>query len=88
MIIGTCSRCGGTVTVPDVWGGVIPPTPTCSACGATAAGHGPIIQMNPPQTIRFDYSTTSATKDHKLAALAEQNEKFRVRADELEKTNG
>ena len=45
MIIGTCSRCGGTVTVPDVWGGVIPPTPTCSACGATAAGHGPIIQI-------------------------------------------
>ena len=32
---------------------------------ADASGHGPIIQMNPPQTIRFDYSTTSATKDHK-----------------------
>lgn len=64
MIIGTCSRCGGPVTVPDAWGGIIPPTPTCATCGATAAGYGPIIQMNPPRTIRFDYSTTSGVKEN------------------------
>lgn len=44
--IGTCSLCGGPVTVPSVWMGVVPPTPTCSSCGATA--HGPVIEMARP----------------------------------------
>lgn len=44
-IIGTCSICGGRVTVPHIWGGVTPPTPTCDHCGATAAAHGPVIPM-------------------------------------------
>lgn len=46
--IGTCSLCGGAVTVPSVWMGVIPPVPTCSGCGARAAeAHGPVIPMKP-----------------------------------------
>lgn len=47
MILGTCSVCGGAVSVPDVWFGVIPPVPTCSSCGATKRGHGPVIDMEP-----------------------------------------
>lgn len=43
--IGTCSICGGRVTVPHAWGAVIPPTPTCERCGATSAAHGPVIPM-------------------------------------------
>lgn len=43
--IGTCSICGGPVTVPTVWFEVQPPTPTCKSCGAIA--HGPVIQMKP-----------------------------------------
>lgn len=35
ITIGRCSKCGGEVEVPNVWGGVIPPTPTCHRCGAT-----------------------------------------------------
>jgi hypothetical protein len=46
-VVGTCSVCGGAVTVPAVWCGVFPPTPTCSACGAEAASHGPVIPMKP-----------------------------------------
>lgn len=52
MIIGTCSICTGAVTVPDVWMCIIPPTPTCSSCGAvSAAPHGPVIPMAPKRTM-------------------------------------
>lgn len=45
-VIGTCSLCGGAVTVPTLWGGIIPPTPTCSSCGAVKkAAHGPVVEM-------------------------------------------
>jgi len=48
--IGTCSICGGAVTAPAIWMGVIPPTPTCSRCGAHAAlNYGPVIPMVPCQ---------------------------------------
>lgn len=46
QIIGTCSLCGGAVTVPQAWGGWPPPVPTCQNCGATKrASHGQIIEM-------------------------------------------
>lgn len=44
-VIGTCSLCGGAVSTPELWGGVLPPNPTCTRCGAVAANHGPIIPM-------------------------------------------
>ena len=44
--IGTCGRCGGRVSVPRVWMGTIPPTPTCESCGAIPReAHGPVIPM-------------------------------------------
>lgn len=45
--IGTCGLCGGPVTVPADWHSVTPPTPTCQACGAIAAQHGPVLPMVP-----------------------------------------
>lgn len=36
--IGTCSQCGGVVSIPTVWYGVTRPVPSCESCGATAAG--------------------------------------------------
>lgn len=47
-IIGTCSCCGGPVQVPTLWGGIIPPTPTCGHCGAMKADkYGQVIPMTP-----------------------------------------
>jgi hypothetical protein len=46
-IIGTCSLCGGRVSVPSVYHSVIPPEPTCESCGAVRASHGPVIDMRP-----------------------------------------
>lgn len=45
-VMGTCSICGGAVTVPAVWYGTRPPVPTCSQCHAVPANaHGPTIPM-------------------------------------------
>lgn len=45
-VIGTCSICGGAVTAPTVWSGVVPPEPTCSSCGAIKKqSYGPVIDM-------------------------------------------
>lgn len=47
--IGTCSLCRGPVTVPTVWAGIIPPTPTCARCGATKKpAYGPVLEMEKP----------------------------------------
>jgi len=35
------------VSVPTHWSCVIPATPRCQQCGATAAAHGPVIPMQP-----------------------------------------
>ena len=44
--IGTCSKCNGPVQVPELWGGTVPPVPTCAHCGATAKDpYGPRIPM-------------------------------------------
>lgn len=46
--IGTCGNCGGPVTVPSVWHGVIHPTPKCDRCGATPReAFGPVMEMGP-----------------------------------------
>ena len=38
-VIGDCGSCGGQVTVPMIWLGVIPPEPACQSCGKKAVGH-------------------------------------------------
>lgn len=48
QVIGTCSCCGGAVTVPGVWHGTMPPVPTCSRCGARKENEMPVIKMQPP----------------------------------------
>lgn len=56
-VIGTCSCCGGEVSAPRIWIGIIPPTPTCSRCGAVAASHGPVIPMVRRDTGGKTYTT-------------------------------
>lgn len=62
--IGTCSICGGAVTAPLVWMGVIPPTPTCDGCGARAASHGPVIPMQPTPQRHPVIKTGTGTGDY------------------------
>jgi len=63
--MGTCSICGGCVSVPTVWWGVIPPTPTCEACGAVPVeAHGPVIPMRPGRRGRssnLEFRTTGTS---------------------------
>lgn len=63
QIIGTCSLCGGAVTVPSLWWGVVPPIPTCTRCGAVQQeSYGPVIPMKPQKhrwTLRWDRSAAS-----------------------------
>jgi hypothetical protein len=35
------------VVCPLAYLSIVPPTPTCEACGAVAADHGPVIDMVP-----------------------------------------
>ena len=45
-VIGTCSICNGPVTVPEYWGGAVPPAPTCAKCGAIKAQpYGQVVPM-------------------------------------------
>lgn len=73
--IGTCSLCGGAVTVPSLWGGIIPPTPTCSRCGAVPREpHGPVIPMQPKPAPRllpeWDRLAVRPDAGHRVAAYA------------------
>lgn len=46
--VGTCSLCGGRVSVPRNWMATTPPIPTCESCGATKKQpHGDVVEMNP-----------------------------------------
>lgn len=61
--IGKCSLCGGAVTVPAVWFGVVPPTPTCQKCGAISDENpGPVIPMRPAPKV-FTSTTIIVTPD-------------------------
>lgn len=48
VTIGTCSLCGGEVTMPKAWWSVVPAKPTCEQCGAVKRASGPVIDMQPP----------------------------------------
>jgi len=45
-IIGTCSKCGGMFSVPNIWMSVVPPVPECLTCGAIKKEKLPVIEMN------------------------------------------
>ena len=46
--VGTCSECGGRVTLPEAWMSTKPPIPSCEKCGATQAQpYGPVVKMRP-----------------------------------------
>lgn len=55
-VLGRCSLCGGSVTVPVIWYGIVPPDPTCESCNATAA-LGPVIPMSHGPKVQTVIST-------------------------------
>lgn len=56
--IGTCSICGGPVTVQTIVWSIFPPTPRCRNCGAYAAtNNGPVIPMTPAPRVTHDGTT-------------------------------
>lgn len=58
--IGSCSLCGGPVSVPTIWHGIYPPRPQCERCGALAAqSFGPVIPMEPPDGLSRPRATQS-----------------------------
>lgn len=60
VVLGTCSLCGGPVSVPAVWHGIVPPTLTCERCGAVKANeYGEVIQMHTAP--RVTIKTTDTT---------------------------
>jgi hypothetical protein len=71
--IGHCSICGGQVTVPSVWYGVVPPVPSCESCGAVART-GPRIEMQP----RAKTVTTNGTAAPIWSWLPNSTSGFRV----------
>lgn len=71
-VIGTCSLCGGAVTVPETWMGIHPPTPTCSKChGVPKQPHGPVIDMKPATPLK-DKLRPSLTEQERQAKLADK----------------
>lgn len=51
ITLGTCSLCGGVVTIPTVYMSTSSPVPTCASCGAVpvkAKGSRPVIDMTKP----------------------------------------
>lgn len=44
--IGTCGICGGPVSIPAIWFGVVPPDASCERCGAVPKNqYGPVLPM-------------------------------------------
>lgn len=62
-VVGTCSVCGGAVTMPDAWYGIFPPTPSCASCGATKKQpHGPVVEMEPSEKVKETLEKLDLTK--------------------------
>lgn len=53
-VIGTCGLCGGPVRIPELWGGSVPPVPSCADCGAKKANaYGPVLPMVPDKPYQW-----------------------------------
>lgn len=61
QIVGTCSKCGGDVIVPEIWGGTIPPKPQCRGCGAVAKM--PVIETSGGFTEAYTTSLNSKWRE-------------------------
>lgn len=60
QIVGTCSLCGGPVTVLTTSWSVVAPTPVCSRCGATKKeDFGPVIEMEPKKYTVSSWPSTN-----------------------------
>lgn len=64
MVHGRCGICGGDVTTPFAWHGIIPPVPTCESCGAVVDHQGPTLPMRPAPLPQFPWQTGTRTDDN------------------------
>lgn len=72
--IGTCSICGGRVQIPAIWNGIIPPTATCSACGAVGIDDfGTVIPMRPPSIRTRIVTDTSGAATLEMRVESQDN---------------
>jgi hypothetical protein len=47
-IVGTCSACGGAVTMSSTWFGTQPQIPSCRSCHGTPKNpYGPVVEIQP-----------------------------------------
>lgn len=52
-VLGTCSVCGGPVSIPTLWEKPTPPVPICERCGAIKMDrYGPVIPMIPRTSVK------------------------------------
>jgi len=66
MVIGTCSLCGGDVTVHEMWAAVTPDVPRCQSCGATA-------KKPEPPVIPMERTTVGVTRRDGMAFHPREN---------------
>jgi hypothetical protein len=60
--IGTCSNCGGPITIPTVWHGTVPPIKICENCGAIALeDHGPVMPVKTTTSNSMKITVTNNT---------------------------
>lgn len=83
QVIGKCSICGGLVAVPQIWGGIKPPIPTCANCGAEAKQpdpykHLPTIPMDGGSSARHEIGSCSDSLsdriDHWIKVFGDRSE--------------
>ena len=66
IVLGTCSLCGGRVSMPDAWSTIAAPQPRCQSCFAVPEqAWGPIIRMRPEMLP----NTVSTAEPPDIAAL-------------------
>ena len=91
-VIGTCSLCGGSVTVfHGAYWSTVPPVPSCSTCGAVEAKRLPVIPMEKMPRYEFGDSLNDpkfgdTTFDSAETVFLEHNSFFN--SDDLVNING
>jgi hypothetical protein len=83
--IGTCGICGGAVSVPAVWFGIIPPDAHCERCGAVPKNqYGPVLPMEQARQYTIEAATRKAVmEDEILKATDEIMRSVRIESDWL-----
>lgn len=74
-VIGSCSCCGGHVTVPKMWWGINPPDPTCEKCHAVMR-RDMVIDMIPRIDLDLEVKISVDTQEffEKIEEMIKENQ--------------